>query len=100
MPQPREVVITGLGVVCPLGVGYEAYWSALAAGKSGIECLDGINDLDNNPRVGGTVKNFDATAIFGAREARRLDKASQFGMNAAEQALIDSATRSASSTAL
>ncbi len=85
-----RVVITGLGVVSPLGNTVAETWQNALAGKSGIECMESILDIDNKPRVGGTVKNFDAVAIFGAREARRLDKASQFGMHAAEQALLDS----------
>lgn len=85
-----RVVITGLGAVSPLGNTVAETWQNALAGKSGITTLDNILDIDNNPRVGGTVKNFDAVAIFGAREARRLDKASQFGMYAAEQALTDS----------
>lgn len=85
-----RVVVTGLGVISPLGNTVEETWKNALAGKSGIECLESIKDIDGNARVGGTVKNFDPVAYFGAREARRLDKASQFGMQAAEQALLDS----------
>ncbi len=86
----KRVVVTGLGVISPLGNTVADTWANALAGKSGIDCLTGINDMDNNVRVAGIVKDFDAVARFGAREARRLDKASQFGMAAAEQALLDS----------
>ncbi|MCA0458032.1 MAG: beta-ketoacyl-ACP synthase II [Chloroflexi bacterium] len=86
----RRVVVTGLGVISPLGNTVADTWTNALAGKSGIDCLTGINDIDGNVRVAGIVKDFDAVARFGAREARRLDKASQFGMAAAEQALTDS----------
>lgn len=85
-----RVVVTGLGVISPLGNTVADTWANALAGKSGIDCLTGINDSDGNVRVAGIVKDFDAVARFGAREARRLDKASQFGMAAAEQALMDS----------
>lgn len=86
----KRVVVTGLGAISPLGNTVTETWTHALAGKSGIDCLTGINDMDNNVRVAGIVKDFDAVARFGAREARRLDKASQFGMAAAEQALQDS----------
>ncbi len=85
-----RVVVTGLGVISPLGNTVAETWANALAGKSGIDCLTGINDMDGNVRVAGIVKDFDAVARFGAREARRLDKTTQFGMQAAEQALLDS----------
>jgi 3-oxoacyl-[acyl-carrier-protein] synthase II len=59
MPQPREVVITGLGVVCPVGVGVEAYWAALEAGKSGIDWLPEMRGIDSPFRYAARVQDFD-----------------------------------------
>lgn len=59
MPQPREVVITGLGVVCPVGVGVEAYWAALQAGRSGIDWLPEMRGVDSPFRYAARVKDFD-----------------------------------------
>src|SRR5689334_21259618 len=59
MPQPREVVITGLGVVCPIGVGVEAYWSSLASGKSGIGWLEELRGVSSPFRFAARVKDFD-----------------------------------------
>jgi 3-oxoacyl-[acyl-carrier-protein] synthase II len=72
MPQPREVVITGLGVVCPLGVGYEAYWSALEAGKSGIDWLSETRDTELPFRHAARIKNFDAKQYVQPRKTIKV----------------------------
>jgi 3-oxoacyl-[acyl-carrier-protein] synthase II len=59
MPQPREVVITGLGVVCPIGVGVESYWSSLTSGKSGIDWLEELRGAQSPFRFAARVKDFD-----------------------------------------
>lgn len=59
MPQPREVVITGLGVVCPIGVGVDAYWAALEAGKSGVDWLPEMREVDSPFRYAARVRDFD-----------------------------------------
>src|SRR5689334_22381627 len=59
MPQPREVVITGLGVVCPIGVGVEAYWASLNAGKSGVDWLPEMQGSDSPFRYAARVRDFD-----------------------------------------
>ena len=47
MPPPREVVITGLGVVCPIGVGTDAFWAALEARKSGVDWLPELRGMES-----------------------------------------------------
>ncbi len=59
MSHPRDVVITGLGVVCPLGVGVEAFWSALKAGASGIDWLAEARDQDFPFRYAARIRDFD-----------------------------------------
>jgi 3-oxoacyl-[acyl-carrier-protein] synthase II len=59
MSHPREVVVTGLGVVCPLGVGVEAYWSALKAGASGIDWLPQARGQDFPFRYAARIRDFD-----------------------------------------
>jgi 3-oxoacyl-[acyl-carrier-protein] synthase II len=59
MPQPREVVITGLGVVCPIGLGTQAYWKSLESGKSGVEWLAEMRGVDSPFRFAARVTDFD-----------------------------------------
>src|SRR5262245_23655473 len=58
MPE-RDVVITGMGCVCPLGVGADALWAALEAGKSGIGWLDELQGIDSPFRFDARIKDFD-----------------------------------------
>lgn len=78
MPQPREVVITGLGVVSPLGVGHEAFWQALEAGTSGVEWLPEMQNLpleqrrDVPFRYAARVRDFDAKQYVQPRKTIKV----------------------------
>ena len=86
--QRREVVVTGLGLVTPVGVGVEAAWPALIAGTSGggpITLYDATPDFPC--RIACEVKGFDPSGILDAKEIRRYDRFSQFALVAAEEAM-------------
>ena len=85
----RRAVVTGLGIVSPVGIGSEATWDALVSGRSGI---DDITLFDASPfdvRVAGEVKGFDATAYMEAKDARRHDRNTHFAVAATGEALRD-----------
>lgn len=86
----ERVVITGLGVVSPLGNNVEPFWSNLSSGKSGISQIDSFDASGFKTKIAGTVKDFEPAALFGVKEARRMDRFSQFALAAADQALKDS----------
>lgn len=86
----NRVVITGMGAVSPVGNDVESFWSSLVRGQSGIRAIDSFDASAFKVRIGGQVRDFDAKALFGAKEARRMDRFSQFAMAAAEQALAQS----------
>ena len=89
MRKSRRVVITGLGVVAPNGIGKDAFWDALVAGKSGI---DEITLFDPTPfpcRVAAEVKNFQATDFMTKKNARELWRFSQFALASAQMAIDD-----------
>jgi 3-oxoacyl-[acyl-carrier-protein] synthase II len=72
MPTPPEVVITGLGVVSPLGIGREAFWSAMLAGTSGIDWLAEFQPSDLPFRFGARVKGFDAKQYVQPRKTIKV----------------------------
>ncbi|MBG9787948.1 beta-ketoacyl-ACP synthase II [Brevibacillus laterosporus] len=86
----ERVVITGVGVVSPIGNDVESFWSNLVQGTSGISYIDTFDTSKHKTKFAGVVKDFDAESIFGRKEARRMDRFSQFALVAAEQALEDS----------
>ncbi|MBN1429245.1 MAG: beta-ketoacyl-ACP synthase II [Anaerolineae bacterium] len=88
--QKRRVVITGMGAVCPLGNDVESTWKALLNCESGIAPITLFDASDIKTRFAGEVKNFDARDIFGAREARRMDRFTHFWLAAALEAHRDS----------
>jgi 3-oxoacyl-[acyl-carrier-protein] synthase II len=86
----RRVVVTGLGLVSPVGIGVEASWSALVAGKSGIGPISLFDASTFPTRIAGEVKNFDPTQFMDRKEARRNDRFIQFALAAADMAIKDS----------
>jgi 3-oxoacyl-[acyl-carrier-protein] synthase II len=86
----RRVVITGLGLVSPVGIGVEESWSALVAGKSGIGPITLFDASSYPTRIAGEVKNFDPTRFMDRKEARRNDRFIQFALAAAAMAMEDS----------
>ena len=89
MEMRRCVVVTGLGAVTPLGNDVPTMWEALVAGRSGIGPITCFDASDMEVRIAAEVKDFDAVALFGRREARRNDRFTLFALEAARQAIAD-----------
>ncbi|KQL41937.1 3-oxoacyl-ACP synthase [Bacillus sp. FJAT-25509] len=86
----RRIVITGMGVISPLGNDVDTVWNNLINGKSGITTIDTIDVSNIKTKVAGIVRDFDAEERWGRKEARKLDRFCQFALAAAEQALESS----------
>lgn len=85
----RRVVVTGLGIVSPVGNTVQAAWSALSAGTSGIGPITRFDASGMPCRIAGEVKNFDPAQFLGVKEVRRVDRFIHFGLVAAMEALQD-----------
>lgn len=86
----ERVVITGMGAITPLGNNVDTFWERLVRGDSGISSIDAFDTTRFKVKIAGVVRDFDAKELFGLKEARRMDRFSQFAMAAADQALEDS----------
>jgi 3-oxoacyl-[acyl-carrier-protein] synthase II len=86
----KRVVITGLGCISPLGNDVATTWNNITTGKSGVGMISYYDTSAFKVKIGAEVKNFDGVAMFGVREARRMDRFVQFGLAAALQALENS----------
>lgn len=86
----RRVVVTGLGMVSPIGNTVEESWNNALAGKSGIGVITQFDASSFGSRIAGEVKNFEVEKYLPAKEARRFDRFIQLGIAAAIQALDDS----------
>lgn len=85
------MVITGMGVVSPLGTGVDTFWSRLVAGECGVDRISAFDPSQFDTQIAAEVKNFDPAPAFPSpKEVRRTDRYSQFGVHAAWQALRDS----------
>ncbi len=90
-PDGRRVVITGLGVVTPIGCRVDTFWQNLLDGKCGVDRITAFDPTPFDAQIAAEVKEFDPTPAFPSpKEARRTDRYSQFGILAAWQALRDS----------
>jgi 3-oxoacyl-[acyl-carrier-protein] synthase II len=86
-----RVVVTGLGCVSPLGLTVEDTWRSILKGESGVGPITLFDTTDFKTRIAAEVKGFDPDAALGKRQARRMDRFTQFAIAATEQALQDSA---------
>lgn len=85
----RRVVITGLGAITPIGKNIATFWGNLIKGKSGSERISRFNPKIFKTRFACEVKDYDASDYFERKEARKLNRFSQFGMIAGSQAITD-----------
>ena len=85
----RRVVITGMGIVSPVGNSIDEAWRTIIAGQSGITRITRFDTATFSSQVAGEVKNFDVTAYLNPKEARRMDLFMHYGMAAGMQAIRD-----------
>jgi 3-oxoacyl-[acyl-carrier-protein] synthase II len=86
----KRVVITGIGAITPVGIGTENFWQALLAGKSGIDRITRFDPSEYTTQIAGEVKDFDPTQYIDKKEAKRMDRCTQFAIAAAKMAFEDS----------
>ncbi len=79
----QRVVITGIGIISPIGLDKEQFWNSLAAGKSGIDHVASFDVSQYPCRIAGEILDFDPTLYMEKREAKKVDRFTQFGVAAA-----------------
>lgn len=89
IPDNQRVVVTGLGVVSSLGIGWQEFWKNLIAGKSGISRVEAFDTSQYDRHYGGEVKNFDPLKFMTKRQAASMGRASQMAVAAAKLAVDD-----------
>ncbi len=92
----HRVVITGMGVVSPVGNSTDTFWNALCAGQSGIDRITAFDTTDFPSKIAGEVRDLDFSRFVEAKEVRRTDRAILLGMAAAHEAVKQSGLAGAS----
>ena len=88
--KKRRVVITGLGIVCPVGNTVTEAWGNILNGNSGISTLENIDTEGQTVTFGGSINNFDVSEYLSSKEAKKMDIFIHYGMAAGIQAIEDS----------
>ena len=83
----KRIVITGMGILSPVGIGVETYWKSLLEGKSGIRPVTHFDPAAFDTRINGDVIDYDALKYFNSKDARNLSRFIQFGVVAANEAI-------------
>ncbi len=83
----KRVVITGTGVVCPIGLNIEEFWTSLVAGKSGINCISCFDASNSSVKVAGEVRNFDPTQHMAPKTVQRTRRGVHFAIPATKEAV-------------
>ena len=86
----KRIVVTGMGIVCPTGNTVAEAWRNTAAGTNGISFISRYDRALTQNQLAGEVKDFDPDALFGRKDARRMDRVAQFALEASRQAMEDS----------
>lgn len=85
----NRVVVTGLGVISPVGIGKQPFWASMIEGKSGIGQVTRFDPTPYSSKIAAEVRDFDPDDFFDKKEAKRMDRFAQFGMAAARMAVGD-----------
>jgi 3-oxoacyl-[acyl-carrier-protein] synthase II len=93
MRRERRVVITGVGAVAPNGIGRDAFWEALVAGRSGVDYLTRFDCTDFPVKIAGQVDEFDTSRYIRNCSERRMQRFARFAVSAARMAVEDAAFR-------
>ncbi len=86
----RRVVVTGLGIVSPVGLNLKQSWSNIVAGVSGVTTIDEFDASEYPVKIAATVRGFDAGAVIAPKDQKKMDSFIHYGLVAAEEALLDS----------
>ncbi len=87
--ENRRVVVTGLGVVSPIGTGKEAFWKSLIEGRSGISPIEAFDTTQFTTHFAGEIKDFDPSQIIHPKRLKRMDRTSQLAVISAKMAVAD-----------
>ncbi|MEE8054554.1 MAG: beta-ketoacyl synthase N-terminal-like domain-containing protein, partial [Gammaproteobacteria bacterium] len=87
----RRVMVTGLGLITPVGNTVESTWNNLLAGRSGIAPITHFDTSEFTVRFGGSIKDFDVTQYLSPKDARKMDLFIHYGIAAGTQAIEDAA---------
>lgn len=90
MVLQKRVVVTGLGIISPVGIGLEQFWTSLTGGVSGIRRITRFDATNFSTQIAGEVADFDPMQYMERKEARRMDRFTQFAVAAAGMAIEDS----------
>ena len=87
----RRVVITGMGVVTPCGIGVEKFWDSMLNGKSGVSLIESIDTEKHTVKIAGEIKDkdFNPEDYMSSKDANRMDRFTQFAMVASDEAIAD-----------
>ena len=86
----RRVVVTGMGIISPIGIGVEDNWSAICNSRSGIDLITRFNTDSFPVTFAGEVKGFDAEKFISHKEVKKMDRFIHFAVAASHFALLDS----------
>src|SRR5881227_605717 len=87
--QPRRVVITGIGCVTPIGIGREAFWTALTRGESGVRKIEAYDVSDSPVKIAAEVRDFDWEAQLSPKDRKHVPRTVPLALAAAREALKD-----------
>jgi len=90
LASPRRVVITGFGCVTPIGIGREAFWDSLAAGRSGIRRIESFDPSEFNIQIAGEIPEFDWKAELNPKDRQHVPRTVPLALAAAREAVADS----------
>lgn len=85
----KRVVVTGLGCVTPIGIGKDAFWQGLITGKNGIDRITRFDVTEYATQIAGEVKDFDVNQYIDKKEAKRMDRFTQYAVASAKMAIED-----------